>query len=97
MDQLPNHCKKIIWYDAPAGIHISTACGNAMYHWHTMGGFPVYFQFCGVLMKVEKVTSTSVPGLPPDRALVVVRKHEPTPERYPRRAGVPQRRLLGRS
>jgi 16S rRNA (guanine527-N7)-methyltransferase len=46
--------------------------------------------------RVERVADVALPGLLNDRALVVVRKDEATPERYPRRAGVPQRRPIGR-
>lgn len=37
-----------------------------------------------------------LPGLPDkERNLVVVRKHEPTPERYPRKKGMPKEKPLG--
>jgi 16S rRNA (guanine527-N7)-methyltransferase len=44
--------------------------------------------------RVERIVDLSIPGLLEDRALVVVRKEEPTPERYPRRSGLPERRPL---
>lgn len=37
-----------------------------------------------------------VPGLPDERALVSAPKLAPTPDRYPRRPGVPRKRPLGR-
>jgi 16S rRNA (guanine527-N7)-methyltransferase len=43
---------------------------------------------------MERVIDLSVPGLLDDRALVVVRKQDSTPERYPRRSGLPGRRPL---
>jgi 16S rRNA (guanine527-N7)-methyltransferase len=43
---------------------------------------------------VEDVASLEVPGLPA-QSVVVVRKHAETPERYPRRTGIPTKRPLG--
>jgi 16S rRNA (guanine527-N7)-methyltransferase len=43
---------------------------------------------------VEDVTSLEVPGLP-SQSVVIVRKHAETPERYPRRTGIPTKRPLG--
>ena len=37
-----------------------------------------------------------VPGLPDERGLVSAPKIAPTPDRYPRRAGMPRKRPLGR-
>ena len=42
----------------------------------------------GAVVKVQSVNALS-PPLPADRWLVAVQKTEPTPERYPRRIGVP--------
>lgn len=44
--------------------------------------------------QVEHVDSFTLPFSGAQRSLVAVRKNEPTPSRYPRRAGVPQRRPL---
>jgi len=43
---------------------------------------------------VEEVADSAMPGLLHDRVLILVHKNAATPERYPRRAGVPQRRPL---
>lgn len=45
--------------------------------------------------RVEQVISLSLPRGHGDRSLVVVRKHSHTPEKYPRRPGVPERRPVG--
>jgi 16S rRNA (guanine527-N7)-methyltransferase len=42
--------------------------------------------------KLERVLPAEVPGL--DHRLVCVRKEGPTPERYPRRTGIPEKRPL---
>jgi 16S rRNA (guanine527-N7)-methyltransferase len=46
----------------------------------------------GQLSELKKVV---VPGLDEDRYLVIIKKISPTPETYPRRAGVPSKRPLG--
>jgi 16S rRNA (guanine527-N7)-methyltransferase len=43
---------------------------------------------------LDEVAEVEVEDLLPDRALVVVRKVEETPDRFPRRPGVPRRRPL---
>lgn len=43
---------------------------------------------------VEALIPTTLPGLLDERVLVVLRKEAPTPEIYPRRPGIPQRRPL---
>jgi hypothetical protein len=35
-----------------------------------------------------------LPGLPPDRQLVLIAKEKPTPPKYPRLPGIPQQRPL---
>lgn len=45
--------------------------------------------------QVEEVADLSVPGLLEGRVCVVIRKVAPTPDAYPRRPGIPQRRPLG--
>ncbi len=45
--------------------------------------------------ELRRVVPVELPGLPEDRSLVVVEKVSPTPEKYPRRAGVPSKRPLG--
>jgi 16S rRNA (guanine527-N7)-methyltransferase len=42
---------------------------------------------------VEEVTSLEVPGLP-SQSVIIVRKFAETPERYPRRTGIPTKRPL---
>lgn len=44
--------------------------------------------------EVEAVVPVGVPGLLEDRALIVVRKTQPTGAPYPRRSGIPRRRPL---
>jgi 16S rRNA (guanine527-N7)-methyltransferase len=44
---------------------------------------------------VEEVVDVSIPGTLEGRICVVIKKMTPTPERFPRRPGVPQRRPLG--
>lgn len=48
----------------------------------------------GGLREVQPVPD--LPGLGDDHVLVIVEKIVPTPERYPRRAGAPHKRPLGR-
>jgi 16S rRNA (guanine527-N7)-methyltransferase len=43
--------------------------------------------------RLRQVVGIDLPGLS-DRALVVVDKVKPTPEKYPRRSGIPQKRPL---
>ena len=45
--------------------------------------------------ELRRVVPVELPGLPEDRSLVVVEKVGPTPEKYPRRAGMPGKRPLG--
>lgn len=46
--------------------------------------------------RLERVETFSLPELAEPRSLVVVRKYSPTPDRYPRRAGMPAKRpILG--
>jgi 16S rRNA (guanine527-N7)-methyltransferase len=45
----------------------------------------------GELCRVQPV---ELPGLPEDRSLVVIEKVSPTPEKYPRRPGLPAKRPL---
>jgi len=45
--------------------------------------------------ELRRVVPVELPGLPEDRSLVVVEKVGPTPERYPRRPGMPGKRPLG--
>jgi 16S rRNA (guanine527-N7)-methyltransferase len=45
--------------------------------------------------ELRRVVPVELPGLPEDRSLVVIEKVGPTPERYPRRAGIPSKRPLG--
>ncbi len=44
---------------------------------------------------LRRVVPVELPGLPEDRSLVVVEKVGPTPEKYPRRPGMPGKRPLG--
>lgn len=46
----------------------------------------------GELSEIKKV---DIPGLDEDRYLVIIKKTSPTPETYPRRPGVPNKRPLG--
>ena len=48
----------------------------------TLGGAP------------QSVTKVSLPGIPDKRYLVVIKKVSPTPDRYPRRIGIPAKRPL---
>ena len=43
---------------------------------------------------VDRLVSLDVPGPGPAPRLVIIRKIAPTPERYPRRTGIPQKRPL---
>ncbi len=45
--------------------------------------------------ELRRVQHVELPGLPEDRSLVVVEKISPTPEKYPRRPGMPSKRPLG--
>jgi len=45
--------------------------------------------------ELRRVVLVELPGLPEDRSLVVVEKVGPTPDRYPRRPGMPGKRPLG--
>lgn len=45
--------------------------------------------------KVEQVESFSLPGSDLGRSLVVIRKERPTPDKYPRKAGLPSKEPLG--
>jgi 16S rRNA (guanine527-N7)-methyltransferase len=45
--------------------------------------------------RIEKVETVSLPGLAASHSIVVLEKSGPTPDRYPRRTGVPARRPLG--
>jgi 16S rRNA (guanine527-N7)-methyltransferase len=45
--------------------------------------------------ELRRVLHVELPGLPEDRSLIVVEKVGPTPEKYPRRAGMPGKRPLG--
>jgi 16S rRNA (guanine527-N7)-methyltransferase len=44
--------------------------------------------------ELRRVVPVELPGLPEDRSLVVIEKIGPTPERYPRRPGIPRKRPL---
>jgi 16S rRNA (guanine527-N7)-methyltransferase len=44
--------------------------------------------------ELRRVVPIELPGLPEDRSLVVVEKVGPTPEKYPRRTGMPGKRPL---
>jgi len=46
--------------------------------------------------EIESVVKAKVPFLKAERHLVVIRKIVPTPEKYPRRTGIPSKRPLGR-
>ena len=43
---------------------------------------------------LEQIIAVDLPGLPPGRQLVALRKAQPTPPAYPRRAGLPAKRPL---
>jgi 16S rRNA (guanine527-N7)-methyltransferase len=45
--------------------------------------------------ELRRVLPVELAGLPEDRSLVVIEKVSPTPEKYPRRAGMPSKRPLG--
>lgn len=45
--------------------------------------------------ELRRVVPVELPGLPEDRSLVVVEKVGPTPDKYPRRPGMPGKRPLG--
>jgi len=45
--------------------------------------------------ELRRVVPVELPGLPQDRSLILVAKTSPTPERYPRRPGIPSKRPLG--
>ncbi len=44
--------------------------------------------------ELHRVVPVELPGLPEDRSLIVIKKVSPTPEKYPRRAGMPGKRPL---
>ena len=44
--------------------------------------------------ELRRIMHVELPGLPEDRSLVIVEKVSPTPEAYPRRAGIPGKRPL---
>ncbi|MBM3946705.1 MAG: hypothetical protein FJ315_04815, partial [SAR202 cluster bacterium] len=44
--------------------------------------------------RLERVDTIALPELAEPRSLVVVRKRRPTPERFPRRAGMPAKRPI---
>jgi 16S rRNA (guanine527-N7)-methyltransferase len=44
--------------------------------------------------ELRRVVPVELPGLPEDRSLIVIEKVSPTPEAYPRRAGIPRKRPL---
>ncbi len=44
--------------------------------------------------ELRRVVPVELPGLPEDRSLVVIEKVSPTPDRYPRRPGIPGKRPL---
>ena len=44
--------------------------------------------------RIERVTTVLINGLTDDRVVIVVEKTGPTPERYPRRTGIPAKRPL---
>jgi 16S rRNA (guanine527-N7)-methyltransferase len=44
--------------------------------------------------EVEEIIELDVPGLEAERYLIVVKKTAKTPEKYPRRAGIPKKRPL---
>ena len=45
--------------------------------------------------RLRQLLPMSIPGLPNDRALVVIEKVRPTPPKYPRRPGIPAKRPVG--
>ncbi|MFP4199010.1 MAG: 16S rRNA (guanine(527)-N(7))-methyltransferase RsmG [Halanaerobium sp.] len=44
--------------------------------------------------EVNKITELDVPGLEAERYLIIIKKSSQTPEKYPRRAGIPKKRPL---
>jgi 16S rRNA (guanine527-N7)-methyltransferase len=44
--------------------------------------------------ELRRVQQVELSGLPEDRTLVVIEKVSPSPESYPRRAGMPSKRPL---
>ncbi len=44
--------------------------------------------------RLQRIVSVNVPGLNERRAIVIVEKVSPTPERYPRRPGLPEKRPI---
>ncbi len=44
--------------------------------------------------EIKKIIELDVPGLEAERYLIVVEKKTETPEKYPRRAGIPKKRPL---
>lgn len=44
--------------------------------------------------ELRRVVPVCLPGLPEDRSLIVIEKVSPTPDSYPRRAGIPSKRPL---
>ncbi len=67
---------------APKGVDADREVEEAQHALEVLGG------------RVRDVLTVDVPGLPPDRRIVVVEKTTPTPAEYPRRAGMPAKRPL---
>jgi 16S rRNA (guanine527-N7)-methyltransferase len=44
--------------------------------------------------KLSEVIPVTIPGLPAQRHLVILRKHKPTPKPYPRRPGLPTKKPI---
>jgi 16S rRNA (guanine527-N7)-methyltransferase len=44
--------------------------------------------------ELHRVMPVELPGLPENRSLIIIKKIGPTPERYPRRSGIPSKRPL---
>jgi 16S rRNA (guanine527-N7)-methyltransferase len=66
----------------PKGAHAATEAAGAARALDALGG------------RLLSVDPYLLPGVPDERCLVVVEKARQTPERYPRRAGMPSRRPL---
>ncbi|KPL87333.1 hypothetical protein SE16_12715 [Ardenticatena maritima] len=71
------------WWCAMKGPAVAEEAAEAHAAIALLGGEPPHIEM------------VEVPGADAQRAVVLVRKHAPTPERYPRRAGVPHKRPLG--
>ena len=71
------------WWCAMKGPAVAEEADEAHAAIALLGGEPPHIEM------------VEVPGADAQRAVVLVRKHTPTPERYPRRAGVPHKRPLG--